>query len=138
MKKSLINSIQLLPRCIQLEIFKYNYIDYEIMKIEELYDLMEIFHFISTDEIVNIYNFWRSKYKLKEDTFISSFTISNNNDEVTKQTLYSHIITSLNIMKNIHNEKIATYKIYTDMIATSHTNENEWLEHMYMLEDDFH
>jgi hypothetical protein len=136
--KSLINSIQLLPRCIQLEIFKYNYIDYEIMKMEDLYDLMEIFHFISTDEIVNIYNFWRSKYKLKEDTFIYSFTTFNNNDDATRQSLCSHIISSLSIMKNIHNEKIATYKIYTDMINTSHTNENEWLEHIYMLEDDFY
>ena len=105
------------------------------MDLEELYHLNESFDFINPDEILHIYNFWRSKYKLQNDTFISSFNISNDSD--TKK-INSYVISSISNMKSIHNEKIAAYKIYNDIIATSIQNENEWLEHMYLLEDDFH
>tara|TARA_Y100000992_G_C21005396_1_gene368526 strand:+ start:26 stop:433 length:408 start_codon:yes stop_codon:yes gene_type:complete len=131
------NLITELPREIRLEIFKYIYVDYKIMELENYWNINDLLDFIDVDEIINIYSFWRLKYKIKTDELIwhfKYFTIV----EATKEDLHKYLIDSLHKMKLICSEKIATYKIYNDIIETALRYENQQAEYMYILEDDFH
>ena len=51
------NLITELPREIRLEIFKYIYVDYKIMELENYWNINDLLDFINVDEIINIYTF---------------------------------------------------------------------------------